>query len=147
MQLIGPAATEDFGARVATICKPPLIVYLVGDLGSGKTTFVRGFVHALGHTGTVKSPTFTLVETYIFEQITLYHFDLYRLQNTQELEYLGMRDIASERDTICLIEWPEQGGGGVPDPDLVFKFEHQGENRTVYSQGESSKGQAITSQL
>ncbi len=147
MQLIGPSATEALGAKVAKYCSPPVIIYLIGELGSGKTTFARGFIHSLGHTGNVKSPTFTLAETYNLNGVTLYHFDLYRLQDPTELEYLGIRDIAAEPDTICLIEWPQHGGEGVPKADLLFTFEHQGENRSASFQAKSSRGQSIISQL
>ena len=147
MQLIGESETEALGANVATQCQPPLIIFLIGELGSGKTTFARGFIRSLGHIGTVKSPTFALVETYDFESISLYHFDLYRLQDPVELEYLGLRDIAAEHDTICLIEWPQRGGDGVPKADLLFNFEHQGENRLVKISAKSIVGQSIISQL
>lgn len=147
MQLAGELATQDLGAQVAKYCVPPLIIYLTGELGSGKTTFARGFIHALGHTGTVKSPTFSLVESYSLECVTLYHFDLYRLQDPHELEYLGIRDLSAEKDAICLIEWPQRGGNALPKPDLVFSFEHQGDTRNVDYYAESSTGQSIIAQL
>lgn len=147
MHLIGEGATEALGSKVAKHCQPPLIIYLIGELGSGKTTFARGFIRSLGHTGTVKSPTFALVETYHFEHITLYHFDLYRLQDPRELEYLGLRDIAAEQDTICLIEWPERGGVSVPQADFKIVLKHSGDNRDVNLHAESSQGQSIIGQL
>lgn len=147
MQLEGELATQDLGAQVAKLCVPPLIIYLTGELGSGKTTFARGFIHSLGHTGTVKSPTFSLVESYSFECVTLYHFDLYRLQSPHELEYLGVRDVSAEGDSICLIEWPQRGGHALPKPDIVFIFEHQGDTRNVEYHAETSKGQSIIAQL
>ena len=147
MQLKGETATQTFGMRVAKHCAPPLVIYLVGDLGSGKTTFARGYIHEFGHIGTVKSPTFALVETYNFEKLTLYHFDLYRVKNSQELEYLGIRDVAGETDVICLIEWPERGGDAVPEADLVFTFEHQGDYRQVNFQAQSTQGQSIIDKL
>ncbi len=147
MQLEGKVATQDLGAQVAKNCVPPLIIYLTGELGSGKTTFARGFIHSLGHTGTVKSPTFSLLETYSFKGVTLYHFDLYRLQDPHELEFLGIRDLSAEEDAICLIEWPQRGGEGVPKADLVFSFEHQGDSRRVEYHAESLQGQLIIGQL
>ena len=148
MQLEGELATQALGAQVAKhCCVPPLIIYLSGELGSGKTSFARGFIHALGHTGCVKSPTFSLVETYEFEGARLYHFDLYRLQDPHELEYIGIRDLAAEKDSICLIEWPQRGGEGVPKADIVFTFEHQGDCRNAGYHVNSPNGQSIINQL
>ena len=147
MQLIGESATQEFGTSVAKLCKPPLIIYLIGDLGSGKTTFARGFIRTFGHQGTVKSPTFTLVETYSFEEVSLYHYDLYRLQDPHELEYLGIRDISAEADIICLIEWPERGGALIPQADLKFTLKHSGDYRDVEYRAESPLGQSIIDKL
>ena len=119
--LVGEAATLEFSAKLAQLCQPPLIIYLQGDLGAGKTTFARGFINKLGHSGKVKSPTFTLVETYDLEQARLYHLDLYRLKDPHELEYIGIRDLTGESDVMCLIEWPERGGSGLPAADLVIR--------------------------
>ena len=147
MHLIGESATEALGAKVAKHCQPPLIIYLIGELGTGKTTFARGFIRSFGHTGIVKSPTFALVETYHFEHITLYHFDLYRLEDPSELEYLGLRDIAAEQDTICLIEWPARGGLSVPQADLKIFLKHSDDYRDVECSAESPQGKLIIGQL
>ena len=88
-----------------------------------------------------------MVETYEFESISLYHFDLYRLQDPVELEYLGLRDIAAEQDTICLIEWPERGGALLPQVDLTFSLMHLGDNREVEWRAESPLGQSIIDQI
>ena len=147
MELVGESAALEYAGKFASICKPPLIIYLQGDLGSGKTTFARGFISALGHTGNVKSPTFTLVETYELDGVRLFHFDLYRLKAPQELEYLGVRELEGEQDVICLIEWPEKGGEAVPTADLLIKLEYRGDSRSVECHAKSPKAQKIIDNL
>lgn len=110
-------ATEAFGARLAGCCRGGLLVFLHGDLGAGKTTLVRGFLRATGFSGPVKSPTYTLIEPYSSERGTFYHLDLYRLSDPEELEWIGVRDLF-DGEQVCLIEWPEQGAGFLPEADL-----------------------------
>ena len=147
IELKGEAATLEYASKFASLCKPPLIIYLQGELGAGKTTFARGLISAMGHTGKVKSPTFTLVETYDLNQTRLYHFDLYRLNDPQELEYIGVRELVGEQDIICLIEWPDKGGKQVPMADLVVNLEYQGDRRTLEYHAESTTGQQIIDNL
>lgn len=125
--LADEVAMVDFGCRIGHAAKGSAIIFLEGDLGMGKTTLTRGVLRAFGHTGAVKSPTYTLVEPYEFELQRLYHFDLYRLGDPEELEYMGIRDYFS-LGNLCLIEWPEKGEGFLPEADMVLSLTelHQG---------------------
>ena len=127
-----PTATamENFGSHLANTCQSRCILHLCGDLGVGKTTLVRGFLRALGHTGTVKSPTYTIVEPYQIGEHKIYHFDFYRLGDPEELEYLGIRDYLEE-NMIALIEWPEKGEAFTPTPDIQIQLFHHGEARLL----------------
>ena len=147
MNLESEVSTLELGARTARCCTPPLIIYLRGDLGCGKTTFARGFVQALGYPGRVKSPTFSLEESYVLEHVRLFHFDLYRIQDPRELEFIGIRDVIEGQDTFCLIEWPERGGDAVPGADIEFAFAHQGTRRSVQYCARSPRGRPVIEQL
>jgi len=118
------------GGRIADQFTKGGIVLLNGDLGAGKTTLVRGLLRHLGYQGIVKSPTYTLVEPYQFENRTVYHFDLYRLGDPEELEYIGGRDYWNS-DALCLIEWPEKALGFLPEANLIVNIIYDGEARIV----------------
>ncbi|MBI5451484.1 MAG: tRNA (adenosine(37)-N6)-threonylcarbamoyltransferase complex ATPase subunit type 1 TsaE [Gammaproteobacteria bacterium] len=122
-----------------------LVIHLVGDLGAGKTTLVRGLLRGLGYAGTVRSPTYALIESYEIAGITVHHFDLYRLTDPGELEYIGIRDLAA--NSLLLVEWPEHGAGVIPAPDLVIRIGHDGERRHVELVARSGFGQRIIDRL
>ena len=127
--LADAAATEQLGARLARSITPA-IVYLRGDLGAGKTTLARGLIHALGYTGTVRSPTYTLVEPYPCERCPVFHLDLYRLADAEELEWLGLRDMLAE-PALLLVEWPERGHGILPPADLTIDLDYSDSARVA----------------
>lgn len=124
--------TLSLGARFARNIsfQKQTLVFLKGDLGAGKTTFVRGFLQALGYRGLVKSPTFTLVEPYVIDHKNIFHFDLYRLKAPSELEHIGLEDYFSQNG-LFIFEWPEKGEGYLPAPDVVISFEVENTGRRV----------------
>ena len=120
----------------------PMTIYLIGQLGAGKTTLTRGILRGLGHTGKVKSPTYNIVEHY--EQVTpiIEHFDLYRMTSPEELELMGIRDF-SELPAVLIFEWPENGGTCIPAADLVITIEMNDNARRVIIEGKTAKGLAV----
>ena len=132
--------------RMAKACNGGLTVLLQGGLGVGKTTFVRGFLRALGYQGVVKSPTYTLVEPYQVAGKDVYHFDLYRMADAEELEYLGGRDYF-ETDAICLIEWPERAEGYLPRADFRLELRHESPGRRILIRAVSPRATEIVSGL
>jgi tRNA threonylcarbamoyladenosine biosynthesis protein TsaE len=129
LYLADEEAMSDFGARIARVTRGHGLIFLEATW-AGKTTLSRGIIRGLGHVGAVKSPTFTLVEPYEIGDIRAFHFDLYRLVDPEELEFLGIRDYF-EDDALCLIEWPDKGAGFLPKPDLTITISPQDSGRSL----------------
>ena len=141
VNLANEDATANFGLSLAKAlvkgALPLTVVYLHGDLGAGKTTLVRSVLRGFGHQGSVKSPTYTLVEEYDLPDLKIYHFDLYRLADPEELEFMGMRDflnpdLESRGRIVCFVEWPERGAGLLPKADVDLNMEIAGEGRVCH---------------
>lgn len=140
------AATMQCAAMFARYLHPGLIIFLKGELGAGKTTFTRGLLQALGYQGKVKSPTYTLVEPYHFATYDLFHFDLYRIMDANELLQIGIADYFTPH-SLCLVEWPAQGGAQLPAPDLICALQYDQGGRKIRITAQSAQGAAIISQL
>ena len=138
--------TTEIGSKLASYLKGGEVIYLKGDLGAGKTTLVRGALNGLGHTGNVKSPTFTIVESYSIDDYIIYHFDLYRINDEDELEYIGIRDYCDD-SAICFFEWPERGGDLLPDADILISLSYQNEGRALEISTFSEIGDSIIGNL
>lgn len=123
-------ATEEFGKKLWAALPARCVVYLLGNLGAGKTTLVRGFLRGAGYEGAVKSPTFTLVEEYTLNDRKVFHFDLYRLSDPEELEWIGINDYF-DQNSICFIEWPDKGEGFLPVPDKIISLQNEGLGRIL----------------
>ncbi len=137
------AATLAFGRALAEITGGRGFITLQGDLGSGKTTLSRAVIQALGHKGAVKSPTYTLVEPYELPTGRVLHYDLYRLNDPEELHFLGMRDFLGP-DSLTLIEWPERGLGWLPVADLALCFKLANKGRELSWQAGTDSGQNMS---
>ena len=138
--------TTKIGSKLASCLKGGEVIYLKGELGTGKTTLVRGVLNRLGHAGNVKSPTYTIVEPYLIDSHVIYHFDLYRLDDPEELESLGIRDYC-DGQSICFFEWPEKGGNLLPNADINLELTYFESTREVEFTSKSDVGKTILKQL
>ncbi len=146
LDLADAEATAGLGAALGRALTRPCCIWLEGDLGAGKTTLVRGLLRALGHAGSVKSPTYTLVEPYEFAAGVVYHLDLYRLADPEELEFLGVRELAAG-NSVVLVEWPARGAGFLPAPDLVLALVVHGDGRRAVLEARSKRGADILTHM
>ena len=131
-------AMAAYAEQLVPLLEPGDVVYFEGNLGAGKTTLIRALLKLLGYTGSVNSPTYTLIESYELPAYSVHHFDLYRLESSDELEAIGARDLF-DANSVCLIEWPYRAQGLVPDPDIQVTIEHLIVGRRVSIQVEKQK--------
>lgn len=140
------AASQALAAVFARHLRPPLVVYLKGDLGAGKTLFARAYIHALGYEGYVKSPSYGLLETYETAGQTVLHLDLYRIEDPEELEYLAIRDLYRKNCSL-FVEWPDRGQNHLPAPDVVLEFGEKGEARFIRCIPFSERGEDLAEKV
>ncbi len=138
--LADESATTGVGAKLAAGTRPGMRIYLRGDLGSGKTTLIRGLLRALGVKATVKSPSYALVELYVVSRLNLYHFDFYRFLDAREFEDAGLADYFHGTG-VCLVEWPERAGDALPRPDLELILAYSGTGREISVKACSAAGE------
>jgi tRNA threonylcarbamoyladenosine biosynthesis protein TsaE len=138
------AATAALGAALARALEPGLSIHLIGDLGAGKTTLVRGALRELGHAGPVKSPTYTLVEVYELPRLHLHHFDFYRFHDPREWIDAGFRESFNGR-IVSMIEWPQRAGPLLPSPDVEITLAASGSGRSASLRSCSVRGQKCVS--
>jgi tRNA threonylcarbamoyladenosine biosynthesis protein TsaE len=139
------AATQRLGAALSVGVAPGRTLYLSGELGSGKTTLVRGLLRALGYAGRVKSPSYPLVELYVLSSLNFYHFDFYRIRNQAEWQDSGFREYFNAQ-SACVVEWPERLGGLLPPPTLAILLEIAGNGRRATLSAGTAEGQAWRAQ-
>jgi tRNA threonylcarbamoyladenosine biosynthesis protein TsaE len=143
---VDEAGLREIATRLAAAAAGGGIVYLDGDLGAGKTTFARALLSALGVGERVKSPTYSLIESYRAGALEVHHLDLYRIADADELEWLGLADLWTP-DALVLIEWPERGARALPPADLVVHFRHAGDRRELSAEANSPRGRQLLSAL
>src|SRR3954462_5180371 len=146
LKLPDAAATTRLGAALAAAIAPGRVLHLSGELGTGKTTLVRGLLRALGVQGPVKSPTFAWVEPYSLSRLDLYHFDFYRFDKKTEWLSSGLREYFRP-DAVCIVEWPERVGELLPAPDLAVQLLYEDQKRRARMEAQSAEGEAWLSSL
>ena len=144
--LADEAATIAYGQRLAKAINSKGLLTLSGNLGSGKTTLSRGLIQSYGHSGTVKSPTYTLVEPYEIGDKRIYHFDLYRMEDPEELEFIGLWDYLTQ-EALIIIEWPEKAFGVLPPADLAIQLEQQEKGRKITCSANTLPGETMLKKL
>jgi len=138
--------TQVFGESIAKVIASPFNCFLKGDLGVGKTRLVRAIIQSLGFEGNVKSPTYTIVEPYHIDHFMVHHFDLYRLSDPEELEFLGIRDYF-DQDSINFFEWPEKGHGWLEKPDWVIELDFDSDRRHCHLLAQTVRGEKYLEKL
>ena len=144
--LVDETAMVEVAVRMSEYLRAPMVIFLEGDLGAGKTTFARALIQALGHQGRVKSPTYGLLECYPVKDMQVLHLDLYRIADAGELEFLGIRDLL-DSSTVLLVEWPQNGQGALPPPDISLKLDDAAEKRWLNWQAHTQNGRNLVSKL
>ena len=145
-ELRDEAATQALGAALARVLEPGTVVYLEGELGAGKTTLARALLRALGERGRVRSPTYTLLETYRAGGLEIAHLDLYRMDDPAELEEAGLRELADGR-RVMLVEWAQRGAGALPPADLEVRLDCAGDGRCAVIGASSGRGERLLAAL
>jgi len=143
---VDEAGLREIASKLAGAAGEGGVIYLEGDLGAGKTTFARALLTSLGVGERVKSPTYSLIETYRAGALDAHHLDLYRIADAGELEWLGLADLWTPH-ALVLIEWPERGAGSLPPADLVMHFRHAGDRRAVVAEARSERGGSFIAAL
>jgi len=144
--LPNPQATEALGEHLANALQPGAVIHLEGELGTGKTTLARSLLRSLGFQGIVRSPTYTLLEPYEIGDWRLVHLDLYRINDPEELENLGLRD-QLDAHCVVLVEWPDRGVGHLPGADLRVSLAHVDSGRRVCITPATPRGEAILAKI
>ena len=143
---VDESAMSAIAARLAPAAREGGVIYLEGDLGAGKTSFARALLNALGAGERIKSPTYSLVESYRIGALDAHHLDLYRIADTGELEWLGLADLWTP-GSLVLVEWPERGAGSLPSADLALHIRHAGDRREIEARSVSPRGERLLADL
>ena len=147
LDLADEAALQRCARRMAPSLSEGAVIFLSGELGAGKTTFARALLQQLGVNARIKSPTYSLIESYAVPGMAIHHLDLYRIADAGELEWLGLADLATDRANLLLVEWPERGAGHLPVPDLVLQLDHSSPGRRLALRPNGRLGEALLANL